>query len=157
MYRPENYPEDIAEEKRRDQFFVSNESVTLAEDGKYFAPGNLRAASTEGWYMKTLQGWIKDGYTLRYSGGMVPDIGHIFIKGGGIFLYPGTEQKPDGKLRLLYECAPFAFLVEQAGGKALTQKGGRVLDIVVEFPHQTTTVFLGSANDVEKTVGKAKS
>lgn len=157
VYRPEKYPYDIVAEQRNEQFYVSNERVILEEDGKYFAPGNLRAASNEAWYMKTLQKWIKDGYTLRYSGGMVPDIGHIFIKGGGIFLYPGTEQKPDGKLRLLYECAPFAFLIEQAGGKALTQKGERILDILVEFPHQTTTVFLGSKNDVEKTVAQIKA
>lgn len=157
VYRPENYPDDIAEEKRHDQFYVSNEDVTLAEDGKYFAPGNLRAAASETWYMEALQDWIKAGSTLRYSGGMVPDIGHIFIKGGGIFLYPGTAQKPEGKLRLLYECAPFALLVEQAGGKALTQKGDRVLDIVVDFPHQTTSIFLGSKNDVEKIIGKIKS
>jgi fructose-1,6-bisphosphatase len=157
VYRPEKYPYDIVAEQRNEQFYISNEQVVLAEDGKYFAPGNLRAASNEAWYMKTLQKWIKGGYTLRYSGGMVPDIGHIFVKGGGIFLYPGTEQKPDGKLRLLYECAPFAFLIEQAGGKALTQKGERILDILVEFPHQTTTVFLGSKNDVEKTIAQIRA
>jgi len=157
IYRPGDFPDKIVEDqKMRDQFFILTEKVTLTEDGKYFAPGNLRAAANEKWYMKALQEWIKENYTLRYSGGMVPDIGHILTKGGGIFLYPGTSQKPDGKLRLLYECAPFAFIVEQAGGVALNQKGERILDIPVEFPHQTTPIFIGSKNEVEKILSKAK-
>ena len=149
VYRPENYPDEIVEEKRNDQFFVFQEKVQVSPEAKYFAPGNLRAAH-DGWYEKVLKDWISSGYTLRYSGGMVPDIGHIFTKGGGIFLYPGTEQKPEGKLRLLYECAPFAFLMEQASGVALDQTGSRILEIPIEYPHQTTPVFLGSKVEVEK-------
>jgi fructose-1,6-bisphosphatase len=59
---------------------------------------------------------MREQYTLRYSGGMVPDVNHILKKGSGVFMYPGMPSAPLGKLRLLYECGPLAYLIEQAGG-----------------------------------------
>ena len=73
-------------------------------------------------------------YTQRYIGSMVSDVHRNLIK-GGIFMYPGTIQKPNGKLRLLYECNPFAFIVEVAGGRA-TNGHERILDIVPTELHQ---------------------
>lgn len=87
-------------------------------------------------------------YTSRYIGSMVADIHRNLIK-GGIYIYPTTSSSPNGKLRLLYECNPMAFIVEQAGGKATDGKN-RILDIEPTELHQRTSVFIGSTNMVEK-------
>ncbi len=131
------------------EFILSKDEIKLEAALKMFAPGNLRACVSEKWYMRLLQDWVMRGYTLRYSGGMVPDVNQIFMKGGGVFTYPGYASKPEGKLRLLYECAPIAFLIEQAGGKAITPDGRRILEIPIEHLHQKTPIFLGSKKEVE--------
>jgi len=87
-------------------------------------------------------------YTSRYIGSMVGDI-HRTLLYGGIFGYPGDSKNPNGKLRLLYEAAPIAFLMEAAGGKA-TSKGERVLDITPNNVHQRVSCFFGSAEDVDE-------
>ncbi|MBD2361315.1 class 1 fructose-bisphosphatase [Anabaena minutissima FACHB-250] len=89
-----------------------------------------------------------EGYTSRYSGAMVSDIHRILLQ-GGVFLYPGTIQKPEGKLRLLYESAPLAFLMEQAGGRATTGLV-EILDVVPTKLHQRTPLIIGSKEDVAK-------
>ncbi|MBA4198535.1 MAG: class 1 fructose-bisphosphatase [Chitinophaga sp.] len=83
-------------------------------------------------------------YTQRYIGSMVADVHRNLLK-GGIFMYPGTTGKPKGKLRLLYECNPFAFIVEVAGGKATDGKQ-RILDIVPTELHQRSPLFIGSTD-----------
>ncbi len=87
-------------------------------------------------------------YTQRYIGSMVSDVHRNLIK-GGIFMYPGTTDKPKGKLRLLYECNPFAFIVEKAGGKATDGKQ-RILDIQPTELHQRTPFFIGSKTMMEE-------
>ncbi len=81
-------------------------------------------------------------YTQRYIGSMVSDVHRNLIK-GGIFMYPATKDKPGGKLRLLYECNPFAFIIEVAGGKATNGKE-RILEVIPEKLHQRSTLFIGS-------------
>lgn len=81
-------------------------------------------------------------YTQRYIGSMVSDVHRNLIK-GGIFMYPGTTSKPNGKLRLLYECNPFAYIIEIAGGRA-TNGSQRILDIQPQELHQRTPFFIGS-------------
>jgi fructose-1,6-bisphosphatase I len=81
-------------------------------------------------------------YTQRYVGSMVADIHRNLIK-GGIFLYPASTDSPKGKLRLMYECNPFAFIIEVAGGMA-TDGNMRILDIQPETLHQRTAFFAGS-------------
>ncbi len=88
-----------------------------------------------------------EGYTARYSGALVGDIHRILMQ-GGVFLYPGTKKKPEGKLRLLYETAPLGFLVEQAGGKVSTGSEN-LLEFIPSYLHQRTPVILGSIEDVE--------
>ena len=88
-----------------------------------------------------------EGYTGRYSGALVGDIHRILMQ-GGVFLYPGTIKKPEGKLRLLYETAPLALIIEQAGGKA-SQGSTRIMDIVPEKIHQRTPIIIGSKENVE--------
>ncbi|MGJ5673297.1 MAG: class 1 fructose-bisphosphatase [Nostochopsis sp.] len=89
-----------------------------------------------------------EGYTARYSGAMVSDVHRVLIQ-GGVFLYPGTVQKPEGKLRLLYETAPLAFLIEQAGGRATTGHEN-ILDVIPKKLHQRTPLIIGSREDVAK-------
>ncbi|HWB27587.1 MAG TPA: class 1 fructose-bisphosphatase [Chitinophagaceae bacterium] len=86
----------------------------------------------------------KQTYSLRYVGSMVADLHRTLIK-GGIFLNPPTLQKPQGKLRLLYECNPFAFILEVAGGKAINGHQ-RILEIQPTCLHGCTPVYMGSAN-----------
>lgn len=87
-------------------------------------------------------------YTQRYVGSMVADCHRNLIK-GGIFMYPGTTDKPGGKLRLMYECNPFAFIIEAAGGIA-TDGTRRILDIQPTELHQRTPFFVGSREMMEE-------
>jgi fructose-1,6-bisphosphatase I len=87
-------------------------------------------------------------YTQRYVGSMVADVHRNLIK-GGIFMYPGTVEKPRGKLRLLYECNPFAFIVTVAGGKA-TNGSERILDVQPTELHQRSPLFIGSKDMMEE-------
>lgn len=87
-------------------------------------------------------------YTSRYIGSLVSDFHRNMIK-GGIYLYPKSSQNEDGKLRLLYECNPMAFIAEQAGGKA-SNGFIRIMDIQPTELHQRVPFFCGSKNMVEK-------
>jgi fructose-1,6-bisphosphatase I len=93
-------------------------------------------------------------YTSRYIGSMVADIHRNLIK-GGIYIYPTTASSPRGKLRLLYECNPMAFIVEQAGGVA-SDGFNRILDIEPTELHQRTAVFIGSSEMVKTAEGLMK-
>ena len=85
-------------------------------------------------------------YSLRYTGALVADL-HRSLIDGGLYFYPADVKARDGKLRLLYECAPLAFLVEQAGGRASTGTG-RILEVTPRSLHQRTPLVIGSAEDV---------
>ncbi len=87
-------------------------------------------------------------YTSRYIGSMIADVHRNIIK-GGIFIYPTTASAPKGKLRLVYECNPMAFIIEQAGGRA-TNCFDRILEIEVEDIHQRSCIVMGSENMVLK-------
>jgi len=129
--------------------FVMCKSDIRVGEGKMFAPGNLRASVVREDYTKLVNYWMKEQYTLRYSGGMVPDINQILLKGKGIFSYPGYKDAPDGKLRLLFECAPMSLLMEQAGG-ASTDGKIRILEKNVERLDQRTPIFIGSKEEVKR-------
>lgn len=93
-------------------------------------------------------------YGARYVGSMVADV-HRTIKYGGIFIYPATASAKNGKLRLMYECNPMAFIVEQAGGKASAGKID-ILDIVPTKIHERAPIYLGSKLDVEEAISYIK-
>ncbi len=134
------------------EFSITNENMQISPVAKTFSPGNLRASSENEKYAKLVDYWQKKPLTLRYSGGMVPDIHQIFAKGNGIFSYPSFSKHPDGKLRLLFECAPFAFASEQAGGLAKDEKGQNILDLEIKEVHQRTPIFIGSKEEVKKSL-----
>jgi len=121
--------------------------IHLNEKGKLNAPGGTQ----QHWYpehKKFIDGLFAQGYRLRYSGGMVPDLHQILLKGGGLFSYPGTTDVPRGKLRQLFEAIPFALVYELAGGEAINTKGVRLLEIAPSHPHDTTSCFFGSKNEI---------
>ena len=130
------------------EFVLDKDDIKIGE-GKYFAPGNLRACVNNPAYLELVNYWIKEKYTLRYSGGMVPDINHILLKGKGVFAYPGHKDEPNGKLRLLFECAPMSLIMEQAGGVSSDGKM-RILDKGLENLEQRTPIFIGSKDEVKR-------
>lgn len=133
------------------EYSLTREDLKMQDDSKYFGPGNLRATQTNPKYKKLVDDWMLKGCTLRYSGGMVPDINHILLKGQGIFTYPPFPPKyPNGKLRLLFECNPFAYLMEAAGGMAHNDEQP-ILDIPIREWHQRTPIYIGSKNEVKRT------
>lgn len=134
------------------EFVLSRSHIQLEETSDYFSPGNLRATSGNEQYLSLVQQWIAERRTLRYSGGMVPDFNHILAKKGGIFTYPADGKYPEGKLRLLFECAPLSFIAEQAGGAGLNQTGQRILDTPLTDYHQRTPILVGSTADVQQAV-----
>lgn len=117
---------------------------------RYFAPANLRAAAQDERYMGLVNGYIQQGYTLRYSGGLVPDVVHALVKGHGVYVSPVTAQSK-AKLRRLFELFPIALIVECAGGLAVDPAdGSRILDRVLEGTDERAGLVCGTAEDVEK-------
>lgn len=128
--------------------FVFIKDIVLKEKGKLNAPG----ATQMGWesrHKAMIDAIFMDGYRLRYSGGMVPDLHQILLKGGGLFSYPSTSDVPNGKLRMIFEVFPFAFVYEKAGGSAIDGKR-RILDLSPSHPHDTTPCFFGSNAEIER-------
>lgn len=129
------------------QWIKTNQFNKIGE-GKLIAPGNLRATQDNPGYKELFNYWLENQYQLRYTGGMVPDVNQILVKGKGVFVNvnsPNTKSK----LRQLYEVAPIGYLIEKAGGK--TSDGERsVLDTVIDYTEQTSQVAYGSAEEVER-------
>ncbi|HEY4743464.1 MAG TPA: class 1 fructose-bisphosphatase [Desulfuromonadaceae bacterium] len=130
------------------EYTLTRENVQMKPAGDIYSPGGLRRKYTEGneRYIRYLE---EKGAKLRYSGGFVPDINQVLMKGKGIFMYPALTDTPNGKLRLLFELNPMAFLVEQAGGAA-TNGQTPILDIVPEGLDQRCPIYIGCRDDVEK-------
>lgn len=138
------------------EFLLSHENIRMPAKSKYYSvnqgyekywtPGVRR-------YVKWLQGIHGEGHkplSHRYIGSLVADFHRNLLK-GGVYLYPGSlnEGEISGKLRLLYECAPLAFLAEQAGGMA-TDGISRIVEIQPHHLHQRTPLYIGSVDMVEK-------
>jgi sedoheptulose-bisphosphatase len=132
----------------RGEWVTTKAKLAVKPETKLFAPANLRAVNEHPGYRELVTYWESQAYTLRYTGGMVPDVYQIFIKGHGVFANPATEVSPP-KLRLLYECAPMARLMELAGGRS-TSGSGSVLDVQVEGYNQKIQMCLGSVTEVER-------
>jgi len=120
--------------------------IKLNPKGKLNAPGGTQ----QNWlphHKEMIDSIFKKGYRLRYSGGMVPDLHQILLKGGGLFSYPATSDVPKGKLRKVFEVFPFAFVYEKAGGEAIDGKN-RLLDLAPNHIHDTTPCFFGSKEEI---------
>ncbi|QXO17706.1 MULTISPECIES: class 1 fructose-bisphosphatase [Vibrio] len=135
-------------------FCLSHENMRIPQDGNIYSinEGNyIRFPTGVKKYIKYCQeNEPADGrpYTSRYIGSLVADFHRNLLK-GGIYLYPSTQSHPTGKLRLLYECNPMAFLIEQAGGTA-SDGVNRIMDLKPTELHQRVPFFVGSKNMVSK-------
>lgn len=135
-------------------FYLSHENMRTPEDGKIYSinEGNyIKFPQGVKQYLKYCQEMDPDTnrpYTSRYIGSLVSDFHRNMIK-GGIYMYPSYANAPNGKLRLLYECNPLAWIAEQSGGKATDGKR-RILDIEPTELHQRVPYYVGSKNMVEK-------
>ncbi|TKX21549.1 fructose-1,6-bisphosphatase-2 [Elsinoe australis] len=116
---------------------------------RYFAPANLRAAAEDAAYLELVTRFITSKYTLRYSGGLVPDVAHALTKGHGLYVSPVTE-KSKAKLRKLYELTPIALIIESAGGLALDAGSGkRILDQEINDCDERAGIICGNKDEVE--------
>ncbi len=130
-------------------FLLSHPDIRMPEKGKIYS---INEANRNKWTSEGLRKFIdylkENKYTQRYVGSMVADVHRTLLK-GGIFIYPADRKNTNGKLRLLYEAKPMAFLVEQAGGLSSTGSED-ILDVVPKELHQRVPVILGSRWEVEK-------
>lgn len=129
------------------EFCLSHRDIKMPKSGQFYSVN-------QGYYLKfdvEMRRYIDHcsdmNYGLRYIGSMVSDIHRILFQ-GGIFLYPNTRKYPKGKLRLLYECAPLGFIVEQAGGRAITLGRNRIMNLTPKSLHQNVTIAIGSPETV---------
>ena len=130
-------------------FYLSHPNIKLPKTGSTYSINEANFAT----FPDTVKAYLKERkendekYTTRYIGSMVSDI-HRNLFQGGVFLYPPNKKMPTGKLRLLYECNPIAFIVEQAGGKAISM-GERIMEIEPEDLHQRSSFFCGNREMIE--------
>lgn len=134
------------------EFVLTHANIKIPEEGRIYSFNEGNFASWEPElqnYMSSLKAPPDNSkaYSARYIGSLVGDF-HRTILYGGIYGYPGDQKNPNGKLRLLYECAPMSMIVEQAGGKGSTGRE-RVLDVCPEQVHQRVPFFVGSTKEVE--------
>ncbi|HSQ91743.1 MAG TPA: class 1 fructose-bisphosphatase [Nitrospiraceae bacterium] len=134
------------------EYLLSHEQIRIPARGKVYG---VNEGNYHKWTMgtkkyvdslKVMDKATGRPYSVRYSGCLVADV-HRMLLGGGIYLYPGELDKPEGKLRLLYEANPLAWVVEQAGGRASTGTM-RILDVEAKQVHQRVPLIIGSADDV---------
>ena len=144
----------------KEEFHLSHPDMKMPVKGRYYAmnEGNINECNPKIIdYIKYCQSRDNDygsPYSGRYIGSLVADFHRNLIK-GGIYIYPCTKNAPEGRLRLLYECNPLAFISEQAGGLSTTGTQ-RIMDIQPEKLHQRVAFFTGSKNMVEKAMGFLK-
>jgi fructose-1,6-bisphosphatase I len=134
------------------EFLLSHPNIRIPAEGRYLS---VNDAYEQLWdapvkqlmrHYRALEGSRK-AMSVRYVGSLVADF-HRNLLGGGIFCYPANKKNPNGKLRLLYEANPLAFIVEQAGGSAI-DGARRVLDIAPTELHQRVPLYIGSKSDVD--------
>ncbi len=135
------------------EFLLSHPNITMPKRGKIYSVNEAYWHKWDDAAKKSVE-WFKDfnadhntHYSARYVGSLVADF-HRTLLQGGIYMYPADLNKPSGKLRLMCEANPLAFLVEQAGGKA-TNGHERILDIIPQSLHERTPLFIGSQAEVD--------
>ncbi len=139
------------------EFLLSHENMRMPKRGRTYSvnEGNYDRWSREFSdyvdYLKKEDPSTGRPYTSRYVASLVADV-HRNILHGGVFMYPADRAHPDGKLRLVYECSPLAYIVEHAGGRA-SDGFRRILDIMPSSVHQRTPLFIGSEEDVKEVEG----
>ncbi len=136
-------------------FLLVKQGLRVPAGNRMYSVNEAYASSFPVGYQRYLQWAHESGYSSRYIGAFVADVHRILIS-GGVFLYPPTAKHTDGKLRMLYEANPMAFIIEQAGGKALSS-GVRTLDLRPTRLHQRTPIVVGSAGEVDAVAQQMQS
>jgi len=132
------------------KWICSRDKIQIKPECKIFAPANMRAAQEVDGYNNLIQHYMTNKFTLRYTGGLVPDVCQQFTKGQGVFTNPTSKASP-AKLRLAFEAAPFGRLVEMSGGKTSDGvSGNSVLDMKITAVDQRTALAIGSSQEVER-------
>jgi len=130
------------------EFCLSHQDIKIPTEGNIYAVNQGAYNRFDESTRQFIDECMDNECTFRYVGSMVADVHRTLIK-GGIFMYPATTSAPSGKLRLLYECNPLSFIVEQAGGRA-TNGTQRILELEATKLHQRTPIFMGSPNMVNR-------
>lgn len=130
-------------------FRLTNPNVQIPKKISYYSMNEGNFKGLDSGAQKAVEE-LRNTYSLRYVGSLAADFHRNLLK-GGIFLYPSTKKSPQGKLRLMYEANPLAFIAEQAGGAASSGKE-RILDIQPQKLHQRTALIIGNKDIVERTV-----
>ncbi|PSG99628.1 MAG: fructose-bisphosphatase class I [Nanohaloarchaea archaeon SW_4_43_9] len=138
--------EYVIEKDRKDQveIHLASEDIEISEPGVYGIGGNKNWTDE----MREFESGISQELKLRYGGALVGDVNQV-IHQGGLFSYPDRTDAPEGKLRLLFECNPIAYIVENAGG-ASTDTDRSIMDIEAEELHQRTPFFVGNEELVDR-------
>ncbi len=129
-------------------FLLSHPQIQIPPETKIYSLNEAYAPRWDPRLRQAVQQMREDGFSARYIGSMVADVHRTLIK-GGVFCYPADSNSSEGKLRLLYEVAPMAFLVEEAGGRA-TANGREALDVGATELHQRSPVYLGSRGVMDR-------
>ena len=145
VYANNNGVSQFVFNEKTKKFILSAEKMQIP-DGKIIAPGGLRQDYLPA-HEKFVQHLENEGYKLRYSGSGVADI-HQILHYGGIFMYPALKNKPQGKLRLLFEANPWGFIIEKAGGYCSNGQSP-VLDLKPKELNQRVPLYIGAKNIVK--------
>jgi len=132
-------------------YILTKENIKMPEFGTTYSVNQAYTKSfprASRRYLRYIQENAPDDYSLRYVGSLVADFHRTLLR-GGVFMYPPTDKAPAGKLRLLYEANPIAFIAEQAGGSA-TDGDERILDVIPKNLHQRTPLYVGSKKNIEE-------
>ena len=127
--------------------FIERDPLSLLNEGKINSTGGLASEWSDN-HRKLLNGFFDKGYRLRFSDSLSLDTHQILFKRGGIYSSPATKSFPDGKLEVIFEAFPISYIIEQAGGRAISNKG-RILDMTNVKIDQKTPIYFGSKNEVQ--------
>ncbi len=135
------------------EFVLTHPSIVIPDKCEYYSTNEGNYKKLDSATQKAISR-LRENHSLRYVGSLVADFHRNLLK-GGIFLYPGEVNSPEGKLRLMYEANPLGYIAEQAGGAAFSSKE-RILDIQPTARHQRIPLILGNKQQVEETISTIK-
>jgi len=130
------------------EFLLTHRDIRIPDPGRFYSANEARYGHWDASVQAFVEELRKANYSSRYSGALVHDLHRILLE-GGLYFYPPSPAQPEGKLRLMYEAAPLAFVVEQAGGTASTGQK-RVRDLQPDSLHQRVPLFIGGRSEIQR-------
>ncbi len=144
-----SYDDKVYELEFFEDLHVIRAIDSIEDNAKVIAPGNVKLFADKPYYKDYFLERIESGLRLRYFGCLISDIHHIVSKSNGIFIYLSDEKYLNGKLRLLYEVAPVARILENISAKAINEDGKNILDLIPSSIHENSTLVAGSGLEVD--------